>query len=88
VRGRGVALATANDWLAAWVVAQTFLTLVRAISTEGTFMLFVSFCVVSFCVVSFCVVSFIYVRWLLPETKGKTLEEVDPVELHHATDNN
>jgi hypothetical protein len=33
-------------------------------------------------------VSFIYVRWLLPETKGKTLEEVDPVELRHATDNN
>ena len=80
VRGRGVAVATAINWFAAWVVAQTFLTLVDAISTEGTFLLFAGF----------CVVTFIYVRWFLPETKGKTLEEVqrmwaDPAELHRAT---
>jgi MFS transporter, SP family, galactose:H+ symporter len=79
VRGRGVAVATAINWFAAWVVAQTFLTLVNAISTEGTFLLFAGF----------CVVTFIYVRWFLPETKGKTLEEVqkmwsDPAELHRA----
>jgi hypothetical protein len=35
VRGSGVAVATAINWFAAWVVAQTFLTLVNAISTEG-----------------------------------------------------
>ena len=64
VRGRGVAVATAINWFAAWVVAQTFLTLVNAISTEGTFLLFAGF----------CVVTFVYVRWFLPETKGKTLE--------------
>jgi SP family galactose:H+ symporter-like MFS transporter len=80
VRGRGVAVATAINWFAAWVVAQTFLTLVNAISTEGTFLLFAGF----------CVVTFLYVRWFLPETKGKTLEEVqkmwsDPAELHRAT---
>jgi MFS transporter, SP family, galactose:H+ symporter len=66
IRGRGVAVATAINWLAAWVVAQTFLSLVSAISTEGTFLLFAGF----------CVVTFIYVRWFVPETKGKTLEEV------------
>ncbi|HEY5384793.1 MAG TPA: sugar porter family MFS transporter, partial [Acidimicrobiales bacterium] len=79
VRGRGVAVATAINWFAAWVVAQTFLTLVNAISTEGTFLLFAGF----------CVVTFVYVRWFLPETKVKTLEEVqamwsDPAELHRA----
>jgi sugar porter (SP) family MFS transporter len=79
VRGRGVAVATAINWFAAWVVAQTFLTLVNAISTEGTFLLFAGF----------CVVTFVYVRWFLPETKGKTLEQVqkmwsDPAELHRA----
>jgi SP family galactose:H+ symporter-like MFS transporter len=79
VRGRGVAVATAINWLAAWVVAQTFLTLVNAITTEGTFLLFAGF----------CVVTFVYVRWFIPETKGKTLEEVqemwsDPAELHRA----
>jgi MFS transporter, SP family, galactose:H+ symporter len=79
VRGRGVAVATAINWFAAWVVAQTFLTLVNAITTEGTFLLFAGF----------CVVTFVYVRWFIPETKGKTLEEVqemwaDPAELHRA----
>jgi MFS transporter, SP family, galactose:H+ symporter len=79
VRGRGVAFATAVNWLAAWVVAQTFLSLVSAISTEGTFLLFAGF----------CVVTFVYVRWFVPETKGKTLEEVqsmwsDPEALRQA----
>ena len=79
VRGRGVAVATAINWLAAWVVAQTFLSLVNAISTEGTFLLFAGF----------CVITFIYVKLFVPETKGKTLEEVevmwnDPHELHRA----
>jgi MFS transporter, SP family, galactose:H+ symporter len=79
VRGRGVAIATAINWFAAWVVAQTFLTLVNAITTEGTFLLFAGF----------CVITFVYVRFFLPETKGKTLEEVqdmwaDPAELHRA----
>jgi MFS transporter, SP family, galactose:H+ symporter len=79
VRGRGVAIATAINWFAAWAVAQTFLSLVNAISSEGTFLLFAGF----------CVVTFIYVRWFLPETKGKTLEQVqkmwsDPDELHRA----
>ena len=35
LRGRGVAVATAINWLAAWVVAQTFLSLVSAITTRG-----------------------------------------------------
>jgi SP family galactose:H+ symporter-like MFS transporter len=79
LRGRGVALATGINWLAAWVVAQTFLSLVSAITTEGTFLLFAGF----------CVVTFVYVRWFVPETKGKTLEEVqemwgDPEELGRA----
>lgn len=79
VRGRGVAVATAINWLAAWVVAQTFLSLVDAISTAGTFLLFAGF----------CVVTFLYVHWFVPETKGKTLEEVqsmwsDPEELRRA----
>jgi MFS family permease len=79
VRGRGVAIATAVNWLAAWIVAQTFLSLVDLITTQGTFLLFAGF----------CVVTFVFVHRYLPETKGKTLEEVqemwgDPDELHRA----
>jgi hypothetical protein len=52
---------------------------VNAISAEGTFQLFAGF----------CVVTFVYVRWFLPETKVKSLEQVqkiraDPAELHRA----
>ena len=79
IRGRGVAVATAVNWLAAWAVAQTFLSLVGAITTEGTFLLFAGF----------CIVIFVYVRWFVPETKGRTLEEVqhlwsDPEQLRAA----
>jgi MFS family permease len=79
VRGRGVAVATAVNWLAAWFVAQFFLTLVDAITTQGTFLLFAGF----------CLLTFIFVRWFVPETKGMTLEEVqqmwsDPQALHQA----
>ncbi len=66
VRGRGVAVATAVNWLAAWLVVQTFLTLVKAISAQGTILLFAGS----------CALTFVFVRWFVPETKGKTLEEV------------
>jgi hypothetical protein len=79
VRGRGVAVATALNWLAAWLVAQTFLSLVDALTTQGTFLLFAGF----------CGLTFLFVRYFVPETKGKTLEEVqllwsDPHALHRA----
>jgi MFS transporter, SP family, galactose:H+ symporter len=79
VRGRGVAIATAVNWLAAWFVAQFFLTLVGWITTQGTFLLFAGF----------CALTYIFVRRFVPETKGKTLEEVqqmwsDPQALHQA----
>jgi len=79
VRARGVAFATAVNWLAAFVVAEFYLSMVSLITTAGTFLLFAGFCAVTFC----------YVRWFLPETKGKSLEEVqtmwsDPEALHEA----
>ena len=51
----------------AWLVSQFFLTLVDSIGEDGTFWLFAGF----------CAVTFVYVRWFVPETKGKTLEEVE-----------
>lgn len=79
VRGKGVAVATGINWLAAWLVAQTFLTLVDALTTGGAFFLFAGF----------CALTFVFVRWFIPETKGKTLEQVqdmwsDPRELRSA----
>jgi MFS transporter, SP family, galactose:H+ symporter len=66
VRGKAVAVATAANWFAAWLVAQFFLTLVDAITETGVFWLFAGF----------CVVTFLFVRRFLPETKNRSLEEI------------
>lgn len=66
VRGRAVAVATALNWFAAWAVTQTFLSIVEVTSTSGAFLIFAFF----------CVVTLVFVRRRVPETKGKTLEEV------------
>ncbi len=66
VRGKAMALAVFTNRLLSGVVALTFLSLVDAISYASTFWLFAAF--------SF--VSTIFYGLLLPETKGKTLEEI------------
>lgn len=67
VRGRAVAVATAANWGSAWLVSQFFLTLTDAIGQSGTFLLFAFF----------SVVAFVWVTRLVPETKGRTLEEIE-----------
>ncbi|HTJ64175.1 MAG TPA: sugar porter family MFS transporter [Alphaproteobacteria bacterium] len=66
VRGRGVALATAVNWGSAYIVSQFFLSLVDAIGSSLTFFLFTFF----------CVVGWIWVYRAVPETKQKSLEEI------------
>lgn len=66
VRGRGVAIATAANWGAAWLVTQFFLTLTNLLGEAGTFGLFAVM----------CVITFVFVWFQLPETKGKTLAEI------------
>ncbi len=80
VRGKAVSVATAANWLAAWAVSQFFLTLVNTIGSTGVFWLFAFF----------CVVTYVFVRKFLPETKGRSLEEIqalwgDDEALHAAT---
>ncbi|MCB8955539.1 MAG: sugar porter family MFS transporter [Nocardioides sp.] len=79
VRGKGVAAATALNWFAAWAVTQTFLSVVDLTSTSGAFLIFAFFCAVTLW----------FVHRYVPETKGRTLEEVqamwaDPDELERA----
>jgi MFS family permease len=47
VRGRAIAVATAFNWLAAFLVAQSFLSFVDAIGESATFLIFAIMCVVS-----------------------------------------
>jgi SP family galactose:H+ symporter-like MFS transporter len=67
IRGKAVAVATGANWFAAWLVSQFFLSLVDLITEAGTFWLFAGF----------CAVTFLFVRRFVPETKGKSLEEVE-----------
>lgn len=66
VRGRAVAVATAVNWGAAFVVSQTFLSLVDEIGESLTFGLFALF----------CAVGWLWVYRKVPETKGRSLEQI------------
>jgi sugar porter (SP) family MFS transporter len=66
VRGRAMAVATAANWFAAFLVAQFFLSLVDAIGEATTFFLFSAL----------CVVTYVFVHRFVPETKGHSLEEI------------
>jgi SP family galactose:H+ symporter-like MFS transporter len=76
VRGRGVAIATAANWGAAWLVTQFFLSLTDWIGEVGTFYLFAAICVLTFA----------FVWFLLPETKGKTLAEIQQMWVDRAAE--
>ncbi|MBM2824271.1 MAG: sugar porter family transporter [Thermoleophilia bacterium] len=66
VRGRAIAVVTAANWFAAFLVAQFFLSIVDAIGESTTFFIFSAL----------CVVTFVFVWYFVPETKGRTLEEI------------
>ncbi len=67
VRGRAIAVATAANWGAAFLVAEFFLSLTDAITTTGTFWLFAFF----------CAVAFVWIGRTVPETKGRSLEDIE-----------
>jgi MFS transporter, SP family, galactose:H+ symporter len=66
VRGRMVSVATAFNWLAAWAVSQTFLSLTNAIGQSATFWMFAGF----------CLLAFLWIARYVPETKDRTLEQI------------
>ncbi len=66
VRARAMSVGTLCVWLACLVVTMTFLTLTRALGTTIVFWMYASLCAVTF-----------FFVWLaMPETKGRTLEEI------------
>ena len=67
IRGKAMSLATLSVWGANWVVAVTFLSLIRGAGPAGTFWIFGFI----------CVLSFVFCLTFVPETKGKTLEAIE-----------
>jgi len=67
IRGAAMAVATVSLWLASFLLTYTFPLLNNAFGAHGTFWLYGIICVAG--------LTFIYKK--LPETKGKTLEEIE-----------
>jgi SP family arabinose:H+ symporter-like MFS transporter len=67
VRGRAMSVANMALWIASFLLTFTFLSLARAVTITG------AFCLYSF----LCVLTFLLVWRLVPETKGKTREEIE-----------
>jgi MFS transporter, SP family, arabinose:H+ symporter len=67
IRGRAMAISIMVMWIADTIVGQLMPSSLKHIGTAGTFWLFALF----------CVIAFICVYRLLPETKGKSLEQIE-----------
>ncbi len=67
VRGVAMAIATTSLWIASSILVITFPYLNRGLNTHGTFWLYAGI----------CMAGFLFIYRHLPETKGKTLEEIE-----------
>ena len=66
-RGAGMAVCTAALWIASFLLTYTFPFLNRGLDTGGTFLLYAVI----------CLAGFLFIRREIPETKGKTLEQIE-----------
>jgi sugar porter (SP) family MFS transporter len=67
VRGAAMAIATTALWIACFVLTYTFPILNKILHASGTFWLYSII----------CLVGFLFILKKLPETKGKSLEEIE-----------
>jgi SP family sugar porter-like MFS transporter len=67
VRGAAMAVATFFLWVASFLLTYTFPLLNEALGAAGTFWIYGGI----------CVAGFLFIRAYLPETKGKSLEEIE-----------
>ncbi|XP_076088552.1 solute carrier family 2, facilitated glucose transporter member 10-like isoform X1 [Mytilus galloprovincialis] len=66
IRGRAIALTTTLNWGTNLVISAVFLDMINGFGVSGTFFFFSSV----------CVVSVIFIFTTIPETKGKSLEQI------------
>ena len=67
IRGAAMALATFSLWVACFVLTYTFPLLNKSLGAAGTFWVYSGI----------CLLGFIFILLRLPETKGKSLEEIE-----------
>jgi MFS family permease len=67
IRGRAMGIATTTLWLADFVVSLTFPVIADKLHESFAFWLYAAM----------CAVNFVFIWLFLPETKGKSLEEIE-----------
>jgi sugar porter (SP) family MFS transporter len=67
IRGKAMSIATLSVWGANWLVAETFLSLINAAGPAGTFWIFAGI----------CVLGFLFCLYFVPETKARSLEDIE-----------
>jgi SP family sugar porter-like MFS transporter len=67
IRGAAMAVAVTSLWLACFILTYSFPILNAKLGPAGTFWLYAAI----------CMVGFIFIKAKLPETKGKTLEQLE-----------
>jgi sugar porter (SP) family MFS transporter len=67
IRGAAMALATFALWIACFILTYTFPLLNKALGAAGTFWIYAGI----------CLIGFLFILAKLPETKGKSLEEIE-----------
>ncbi len=67
IRGRAMSIATISLWVACVALTLSFLSLAQALTISGAFWVYAAM----------CVTMFVFVWRVTPETKGKTLEEIE-----------
>ena len=67
IRGRALSISNMALWISVTVLTATFLSLTRMFSAAGVFIGYAAI----------CILSFIYIYFQLPETKNRTLEEIE-----------
>ena len=66
-RGPASSISVLSNWLMDFVVTKTYYNMVSELTIQGTFWLYAGF----------CFLGFVFVIFVMPETKGKTLEEIE-----------
>jgi len=67
IRGAAMALATFALWVACFILTYTFPLLNASLGASGTFWVYAGI----------CLINFVFILYKLPETKGKSLEEIE-----------
>jgi MFS transporter, SP family, galactose:H+ symporter len=66
LRGRGVAAASLGSGASNFLVSLTFLSLIKGAGNVATFLIYAGF----------CILTLLFVRYIVPETKGRELESI------------